>query len=190
MLSIGIIGGIGSGKTVICKIFETLEIPVFYADIVIKKMYEETTVKPLVIDILGKDVYNNQTIDRRKMSEKLFSNKSLLLQFQHQLYPLLIDRFIDWKQQQIGKFVLLEAAVLLESPVKFPIDKIIAVESTVNLRMQRIKERDHFDHQEIQRRIALQMTDEERRKFSDFIIDNSNKTSVIEQVHNFCKQLQ
>lgn len=188
MLSVAIIGGIGSGKSFICSIFESMGISVFYADIAMKKMYEDPSIKPQVCKLIGNDVYRNNKFLPKEASKILFSNKPLLCQFNLTLYPYLVERFEKWKTKQYGSFVILESAVLIESPVKFSIDKIIAVEAPENLRIARVKQRDDLTENSIRERISLQMSDMDRRRYADFVIDNSEKSSLLEQIHLFCSQ--
>ena len=86
MLSVGITGGIGSGKSTVCRVFELLEVPVFYADAEARKLQEEdASVRAAIISLFGNDIYNASGLNRKLVAEKVFTDKFLLLKFGHLL---------------------------------------------------------------------------------------------------------
>lgn len=189
MKIVGITGGIGSGKTTVCKIFELLKIPVFYADEEAKKLYNEKKILKKVVAVFGKKILDaNKKIDRRKLAQIVFNNKFSLARLNAIIHPEVIKRFEAWKKQQKdAKYVIKEAAIMIESETYKDIDFLISVIAPKELRIRRIINRDKTKRTYVEKRIAKQISDAEREKYSDAIIINDGRHSLIKQtlkIHN------
>lgn len=184
MLTVGITGGIGSGKTTVCRVFELLDVPVFYADTEARKLQEEDSeVKAAMISLLGNEIYSFDGLNRKLVAEKVFSDKNLLAQLNKIIHPATIAAFNKWKKNYLDKpYVLKEAAILFESETNIGLDKIIVVTAPEELRITRIIYRDHLSHEQIIARIKNQMSEEEKTARADYVIMNDEKQAIIPQV--------
>lgn len=185
MKIVGLTGGIGSGKSTVCKIFEVLNVPVFYADQEAKALYESSQVIEAITNILGKYILNTEgKIDRKKMAASVFEDSEKLLQIQQLIHPLVKKRFEEWSElfQKEALYCIREAAILIESGAYKDCDKIIVVTAPEKLRIQRVIKRENCSEQEVKSRMAHQMREEERLKYADFVINNDGHHPLIRQV--------
>jgi dephospho-CoA kinase len=184
-LKIGITGGIGSGKTTVCKVFETLGIPVYYADDRAKAlMVEDKNLINFIKQTFGKEAYlPDGSLNRALISHIAFSNPLKLTELNAAVHPAVLLDGEKWHKAQKGvPYTLKEAALLYESGSDAVLDKIITVFTPKNIRIERVLERGGLTREEIEARISKQMPDEEKVKKADFIIFNDGKKSLIEQV--------
>lgn len=185
MKVIGITGGIGSGKTIACRIFSKLGIPVYEADKEVHLLYERY---PEIVERIKKEISDdvvdkNGKINRKKLGEIVFENSKKLGILNGIVHPLVKTDFIKWIEKNKGyPYVLKEAAILFESGSDQDCDKTITVVSPIDLRIARLKERDNKSRAETEQIISQQMSDEERIKKSDFVIYNDEKQLLIPQV--------
>lgn len=191
MLIVGITGGIGSGKTTVCKIFEVLGIPVYYADQRAQEiLVHNKNVVDKVKQLLGEEAYVNEALNKSYIAARVFSNPALLAQYNAIVHPVVAEDTLHWTSQYANKpYVLKEAALLIESGAHRMLDKLILVSAPLELRIQRVMQRDQTDRETVMRRIQHQMSEEEKRKYADFLIVNDGSTSIISQVLDIHHQL-
>jgi dephospho-CoA kinase len=184
MKKIGITGGMGSGKTTVCGIFELLGIPVYYSDEESKKILSrDESVKKELLTIFGNDILdNNARIDRKKLAALAFSNKSVLEKLNAVLHPAVGRHFEEWLSAQKAAYIIKEAAILFESGAYKQVEKVITVVAPLELRIKRILKRDNTSEAEVLQRIGKQMSDEEKIKRSDLILMNDEKELLIPQI--------
>ena len=187
---VGITGGIGSGKTTICKIFTSLGIPVYYADEEAKLLNNtDLTIKNALIALYGKELYSTNGLDRQKLASIIFSDKFELQKVNQIIHPVVALHFINWKNRQTGPFVLKEAAILFESGSYKQVDRIISVSAHEKERIKRVMLRNNFTEEEVRRRMSKQLSDEERNERSDFVISNNEKDRVLPKVLQIYERL-
>lgn len=192
MLKVGITGGIGSGKTTVCKVFETLGVPVYYADLEAKKIQEEDAeVKGAILKEFGENILNaSGSIDRAKLAAIVFNDKDKLQKLNNIVHPAVANHFNNWlTANKTSKYTLQEAAILFESGVYKRVDKIISVIAPVDIRILRTAKRDSISEELVQQRMKNQISDEEKIKRSDFIIYNDEQQLLIPQVIRIHEQL-
>lgn len=184
MIRIGLTGNIGSGKTTVCRIFSMLGVPVFHADAEAKKMYELPAVKEEVRELLGKRVFHPEgEINKKTLAETIFNDSELLNQLNHIIHPRVRSKFNQWCEQNKNRhYVIQEAAILFESGFSDFFHKIITVAADKDIRIKRIMMRDQSDLDMILKRMAHQMSEEEKISKSDFVIRNNGSELVIPQV--------
>lgn len=192
MIKIGITGGIGSGKSTVCKVFKVLGIPVFEADQVARQlMNSDAKVRIQLISLFGSTVYlADQTIDRTLLSAIVFNNPSLLAALNSIVHPAVRNAFDDWCKDQQSPYVLHEAAILFESGFYKLMDKTIAVAAVESERVQRVMKRDNTSEQQVRQRISNQWTDEQRVKLADFVISNNDNELIIPQIVEIDKKIR
>ncbi len=191
MLKLGITGGIGSGKTTVCRLFELLGISVYYADEESKKLLDEDKeVKDKVVSVFGNSILNDaKFIDRKKLAVIVFNNKEELEKLNAILHPAVGQHFENWLKNQNSPYILKEAAILFESGAYKQVDKVLTVVAPLELKIQRTMKRDGLSKVEVERRIQLQLSDEEKVKRSDFAITNNEQELLIPQVLAIHRQL-
>jgi dephospho-CoA kinase len=185
MLKVGITGGIGSGKTTVCKLFELLDVPVYYADDASKKLLvSDPEIKKSILSVFGECVLDEQqSISRKKVAALVFGNEAELKKLNAILHPAVAMHFDSWLKEHTDKsYILKEAAILFESGAYRQMDKIITVVAPEELRIARVLKRDAVSKEEIQRRMHAQLSDEERIKRSDYVIVNDEEQLMIPQV--------
>ncbi|MFZ6051116.1 dephospho-CoA kinase [Halocola ammonii] len=191
MRIIGVTGGIGSGKTVVCKVFQSLGIPVYNADDRAKALYTESEeLKSKVIKHFGGDVYKDGELQPQVLSKIVFDNQEKLELLNSLVHPAVAQDFKKWIEKQNASFVIREAAILIESGSYRDCDKIITVEAPEDVRISRVIKRNGVTEEDVRKRISRQMTDKERREFADFVIDNSGEKMLIPQVMEIYKKLK
>ncbi|HEY1039349.1 MAG TPA: dephospho-CoA kinase [Bacteroidia bacterium] len=183
MKTVGLTGGIGSGKSTVARIFETMSVPVYYSDDRAKEMYFVPDVKEKVIALLGKEVYLSETqIDKKLISAKIFSNTDLLHGINNIIHPAVKRDFSEWAAAKKDyAFVLKESALLFETGIYKTLDANILVVSPEYLRAKRIAKRDGLTEEEVLLRFKSQMNDEQKLPLATYIIHNDEEQSLIEQ---------
>ena len=183
MKQVGITGGIGSGKSTVCKIFETLNVPVFYADNEAKILMNSNEIlKTEIANTFGKDVYKNNELDRKKLAQLVFNNPEALSKLNALVHPKVGVAYQSWLQKQNHPFVLKEAAILLESGSNKNLDEVIYVSAPESLRIKRVCLRDGVEVDQVQSRIKNQWPEEKKLKLSDHVVINDDIKMVIPQV--------
>ncbi len=185
MLKVGITGGIGSGKSVVCRIFKLLGIPVYNADEAAKKlMQNDQSVKQQLTLALG-NVYDSQgQLDRKKVAELIFHNHELLNAVNNIVHPAVIADYVEWEQQIKTPYCIRESAILFESGTNKDLDKIILVDAPEELRIERIMQRDHRTREEINLILQKQWSADKKKELSDYVIINDGQQALLPQVLN------
>ena len=184
MLKVGITGGIGSGKSIVCQVFEMLGIPIFNADAAAKFLME--TDNSLIANLkmaFGESIYDKKgKLDRAALSAKVFNDAAQLNLLNALVHPATILYAAKWMEQQTSPYALKEAALLFESNSYQDLDFIIGVTAPQEIRIQRAMLRDGVAASKILERIAMQMNEEEKMQRCDFVIQNDNKKAILPQV--------
>jgi dephospho-CoA kinase len=185
MLKIGITGNIGSGKTTVSRLFELLDIPVFYADDHAKKvMVADAQLIKGIKNTFGSQAYfADGTLNRKYIAGIVFNNEAELKKLNALVHPAVFRAFDSWVlQHNHAPYVLKEAAVLFESGSYKDCDYVIMVTAPLNMRIQRVMKRDGITEAEAKSRNAKQMPEEEKQQLASFTIANDNSQLVIPQV--------
>lgn len=187
---IGLTGGIGSGKTTISRQFESLGVPVYIADIEAKVILNQLEIIKKIIPIFGEDIVENGQVNKQKLSSIVFGNPEKLKQLNAIIHPEVKKHFENWVSNHSKfKFVIKEAAILFESGSYKDCDKIISVVAPMELRIQRVIQRDSVTREEVIDRINHQWTDEQRIAKSNFVIYNTDLEQTKKEVKKILKML-
>lgn len=183
-MKVGITGGIGSGKTTVCKVFELLGIPVFYADEEAKKlMIQDEDLIAEVKSVFGTESYlENGALNRKYLAARVFTDPKELERLNSLVHPAVFKAFDRWTQMQGTPYVLKEAALLFESGSYRDCDHTILVTAPIELRVQRVMKRDNLSEAEVQNRIRRQLTDEAKGKLAGFVLTNDEKHLLIPEI--------
>lgn len=185
--AVGITGGIGVGKSTVCRIFEVLGIPVYDADYWAKSLItNDPVLKQQIIELFGGEAYlADGTYNRAYVASQVFSDKNKLTALNACVHPAVARHGAEWHQAQIERgcpYTLKEAALMIESGSYRQLDCLIVVTAPELLRIQRVMQRDGVDEKTVRARIASQMPEGEKIKFADFVIQNDEKHALVPQV--------
>jgi len=183
MLKIGLTGGMGSGKTIVSRIFSVLGVPVFYADDAAKTvMNEDAKLKQKIMSLFGADAYIEDQLNRKYISSIVFNDPFKLEQLNALVHPVTIAAADKWMQQQTTLYVIKEAALMFEAGAAAHLDYVIGVFAPQAMRIQRAMQRDGITREEALARINNQVDDNIKMKLCDFVIVNDEQQSVLSQV--------
>ena len=172
-IRIALTGGIGTGKTYISKQFLDMGIPVFYADEETKKLYATKKVCSFFIEKYGDTFFTNNELDYQKLAAFVFENEENRKQIETFIHPLVMQQFEEWTAQQTSNIVMLESAIIFEAGLEKLFDKIIVVDAPLKVRIERIKNGNlKISEFEIMQRIDSQLSQEEKCKRADLVINN------------------
>ena len=192
MISVGITGGIGSGKTLVCNFFEILNVPVYYADDRAKfLMNSDEDIKQGIKNAFGPDAYDkNGKLNRAFLANQVFNNKEKLEKLNSLVHPAVWNDTSKWMQSNADEpYVLYEAAILFESGSYKMLNKVITVYAPKETRIKRVVARDKTNIKEVQKRIDNQMSYEEKIAKSDYVVYNDGSQELISQILNIHKEL-
>lgn len=190
MLKVGITGGIGSGKSVVCRVFETLGIPVFNADNAAKYLMEhDSNIIAAIKLLLGEKSYNNKLPDRQYIAALVFQQPSLLQQLNQIIHPAVLEYGNHWMSKQSAPYCIKEAAIFFESGSHKEMDVMVGVYAPKDIRIQRVSDRDNTTPEKIKSRIANQMDEEEKMKLCNYVINNYSTFAIIPQILDLHQKL-
>ena len=190
MLKIGLTGGIGSGKSTVAKIFETMGIPVYYADDAAKRlMNEDENLRKEIIRHFGSESYANNVLNRPYISKQVFNNKTKLELLNSLVHPATIRDSEEWIRAQKAPYTIKEAALIFESGMQQQLDYIIGVSAPKELRIERTIIRDGSSREEVINRINSQIDEDIKISRCDFIIYNNEQQALLPQILDLHKRL-
>jgi dephospho-CoA kinase len=180
VIKLGVTGGIGSGKTSVCRVFSVLGIPVFSADEEAREVMDiDTSIILRINTIAGKNLYANGSLDRAELAKLIFNNSQLLDKVNSLVHPVVFNRFLEWEKKQNTPYVIMEAAILFESGGSKVVDRILTVVAPIEERVSRVIHRSNMTRAQVMERMRNQMDDEERIKHSHYVIGNSENDMII-----------
>ena len=184
MYQLGITGGIGSGKTLVCRVFESLGIPVYYADVEAKRlMNSHSVLKESIHGLLGREAYRNGDLDRRYVGSRVFGDRDLLEKLNRLVHPVVREDYRSWVSGKSGvPYVVEEAAILIESGASRFLDMTVLVYAPLELRIRRVMQRDGMEKAEVERRMMHQMDEEEKLVLADEVIVNDDREMLLPQI--------
>jgi dephospho-CoA kinase len=184
MLRIGLTGGIGSGKTTVCRIFEALGIKVYNADSETKALYQSDPAFGIFIrDTFGESLITPQGPDLKKLGALVFGDPAALDKLNAFVHPRVFAHYENWCSRYAHEpYTVKEAAIMFESGSDKHVHKVVGVLAPDELRISRIRERDGLSEKEIRDRMARQLSNEELASRCDYLIRNDETQSLVEQV--------
>lgn len=184
-MKIGITGGIGSGKSTVCKIFATLGIPIYYSDDRAKWLMEHNSELVTGIkNLFGEEAYlADGTLNRPLIATAAFNDSNKLSQLNALVHPQVFSDGHKWQSEHSHyPYTLREAALIFESGIFRQLDKVITVYAPIEIRLQRVIARDGATEEEVKARMAKQLSDEEKVRQSHYVILNDGQQALIPQV--------
>ncbi|MER2997349.1 dephospho-CoA kinase [Pontibacter populi] len=186
MLKIGVTGGIGVGKSVVCRIFALLGIPIYDADTRAKwVMRHDEALKQELTDAFGTGSYTEDgELNRAYLAKTAFHDPQKLALLNSIVHPHVAKDFSDWvAANNSAPYIVKEAALMYESEAWRQMDEIIAVFAPMDVRIKRLLQRDtHRTQQDIEAIIGKQLQEEEKMARAQHIVYNDDKQLLIPQV--------
>ena len=199
---LGCTGGIGAGKSRVCKFFAAKGIPVYDSDYRTKELYaEDKQLLNGLQELLGSDIVKEGQLQKQLMASRIFNDSAMMQRVREFVYPFVMRDFKRWTRGQKRlyaknnngahlPFVIMESAVILESEyVKKHIDKVLLVTAPLSIRIERIMARDNCTRKEASERINSQWSDSERIPLADFVIESVEGNNVEAEVDRIYKLL-
>jgi dephospho-CoA kinase len=185
MLKIGITGNIGSGKTTVSKLFELMDIPVFYADDAAKNIMvtDELLIAEIKQAFGAASYFDDGTLNRKHIAGIVFNDETQLAKLNSLTHPAVFRAFDNWVAGITGApYVVKEAALLFESTSYKMCDKSIMVIAPLEMRIKRVMQRDGIGSEEVEKRNARQFSEEKKIALADYVIRNDETELIIPQV--------
>ena len=183
MIKVGLTGGIGSGKSVVARIFSTLGIPVYFADDAARRIQDEDPgVKEQIISFLGIEAYTPAGLNRKYVANIVFNDADKLAQLNAIVHPATLRDAAEWLEAQQAPYAIKEAALIFESGSQRDLDYIIGVTAPTPLRISRTIQRDGITEEEVLKRMEKQISDKIKMRLCDAVIVNDEQQLLIPQV--------
>lgn len=194
MIRVGLTGGIGSGKSTVCRLFEELGVRCYDSDSRAKwLMQNDPDLRAELIEIFGEQVYNdNGELDRARLAAEVFGNSERLAALNGAVHPAVGRDWERWCEERRGegaRYTILESAILFDCGFDKKVDQVITVSAPEQTRIERAAMRDNAPTDVIRNRIKAQMSDKEREQRAHHTIVNIDITTLREQVEKIHKIL-
>lgn len=191
MITIGITGGIGSGKSVVSNILRTLDIPVYDSDNRAKWLNDNSkTIKKGLTELFGEGLYDGNELRHDRLAAAIFSSKEMLTLVNGIIHPEVKNDFLSWKNKYDGNICAIESAILYSSGFDSLCDKIIHVDAPVDIRIQRVMARDASSVEAVKKRILSQAKEYKLALSADFTIINAEPHLLIPQVIKLVNEIR
>lgn len=187
MYKVGITGGIGSGKSTVCRMLVERGAALYDADSKAKELMSTSeALRKALVDNFGREVFNSEGLNRAYLAERVFNDAEQLRLLNSIVHPAVIADFEAWAEEQNSHYVLFESAILFEAGLSDRVDVVVAVMAPESLRVERVMARDGHSREQVMARINNQMSDDERSdrsKYSIVNIDVEELEEDVEQLH-------
>lgn len=188
---IGLTGGIGSGKSTVARYLSSKNIPVYIADDEAHKILNSKTVVSKLTKLFGNQIIENDAINRKILANIVFNEPDKLAELNAIIHPLVKKHFAAWlKTKSKYNFVIKESALLFETGSNESCDFIVVITAPLEDRIKRTMQRDNISREQVIMRINNQMSDEDKIKKSDFVIQNNILDETYTQIENLLKKLK
>ena len=191
MKTIGLTGGIGSGKSTVSHLLGIMGVPVYVADTESKRLVNTSPhIRKQLIAAFGSQLYKNGELDKAMLASLIFGNKENLQYANSVIHPAVFNDFRQWAERQTqSSFAVIESAILFDSGFHETVDVTVNVSAPLEIRIRRVEKRDRVSRETIQARINSQIPEEARNRLSDYVILNDETSALIPQVENLLNVL-
>ena len=188
---IGVSGGIGSGKTFVCKLIEKQGYPVYYSDYEAKRlMHDSANIRLALIERFGEEIYIGDELNREFLANIIFHNETERIFVNSVVHPVVQSDFHLWAEKQSSDLVFYESALLFDSKIYLSLDATILVLAPLELRIERIMKRDAISLEKVKARIESQGNSEEFRSLASFCIENDDSGTLDKQLNTILSELK
>lgn len=192
MLKVGITGGIGSGKSVVCEVFTHLGIPVYSADDHAKMlMHKDRELKNAIKSVFGEVYLPEGGLDRARLAEKVFNNPEALKQLNNLVHPAVQKDYHAWlERHKDAPYTVKEAAIIFEIGSADQYDHVVLVTAPDELRIERVMHRDGVERTKVLERMKNQWPESRKIELADEVIHNDGKQMILPQILAIDKKLR
>jgi dephospho-CoA kinase len=181
--TIGITGGIGSGKSMVAKVLQLMGYPVYSSDQRAKEiMQEDQLLIAGLKELFGEEAYLDSNLNRPYIAAQIFKDSSKRTAMNNLVHPAVRKDFQNWVSRQKSPLLFQESALLFETGNYRSFDAVILVSAPEKVRMERVKERDQLTDDQVQSRFNAQMSEEEKMKLTDLVIHNDGNQLLVPQI--------
>lgn len=183
-IKIGITGGIGSGKSVVSRLLEIMDIPVYISDIEAKRIiHTDELIRESLSVLIGEEVFREGELNRPLLASYMFGHPEHVKEVNAIIHPQVKEDFRQWAGGRTGKpLIAMESAILIEAGFRDEVDFLVMVYAPLEVRVERAIKRDCSSRELVMKRIEAQMSDDAKRNQADFVIVNDDETPLIPQV--------
>ncbi len=190
ILTVGVTGGIGAGKTTVCKIFEEMGAKVIYADELAKEIMEnDESLKRKIKKIFGAKAYIGGKLNRKFIADIIFSSDEKRKLLESIVHPSVIKRILSDLKKIADEgehgFVLVEAALIFESGFDKELDYVLVVDADDEIKIKRIMERDKCSREDVLKRMKAQLDSKVKRELADMVIINDGDIDELRKKVSF-----
>jgi dephospho-CoA kinase len=183
MKIIGLTGGIGSGKSTVLELFKILGVKTYSADESAKKL---VNTDPYLINLIkssfGENIYDKGQLNSKKLSDIVFEDKEKLKLLNSIIHPAVAKDFKLFLNSNNEDYIVKEAAIIFETKSENNYDKIILIQSPLEIRIERVINRDNISREEVMKRINNQLDENLIIDKCDYVISNENKEDLEDKV--------
>ena len=191
MLKIGLTGGIGSGKTMVSKIFAEKGYKIFNSDEIAKMIIKnDYSVKNSIINFFGTNSYIGDDLNSRYISEIIYSDKVKLNYLNSLVHPMVFHQFEMFLKSNLNSKILVESAILFESNFYKMLDDNILLISPKADRISRIIKRDNINRSEIEKIMSVQWSDKKKISLATYVIENINFAETSMQILSLISKIE
>lgn len=189
--TIGITGGIGSGKSLVAKVLQLMGYPVYSSDQRAKEiMQEDQSLITGLKELFGEEAYLDSNLNRSYIATQIFKDSSKRIAMNNLVHPAVRKDFQNWVSMQKSPLLFQESALLFETGNYRSFDAVILVSAPEKVRMERVKERDHLTDEQVQSRFNAQMPEEEKMKLTNLVIQNDGNHLLVPQILDLLKRIE
>ena len=183
MIKVAVCGGIGSGKSTVCRMFAERGAVLYDSDSRAKALMNESAeLREALIAEFGTECYEGGVLNRPYLASKVFGSEEQLAKLNSIVHPAVKADFLAWVELQESDYCILESAILFESGFDALVDKTVAVLAPQSLRVERAMKRDGATKEQVEARIKAQMSDDELMARCDFAVVNIHLEDVEKDV--------
>ncbi|MBE9509829.1 MAG: dephospho-CoA kinase [Bacteroidetes bacterium] len=184
MKKVGVTGGIGSGKSLVCKIFRCLNVPVFSADDEAKVLLEtDPEIRLALTGFFGEELYLSGKLNKQMLAGLIFNDRKNIDIVNKAVHPAVLERFTEWVNFQTkSAYVIMEAAIIFETGTDRFLDKVINITAPEAIRIERVCKRDGVSKEKVIERINNQLTEKERKEKANINLVNDGRVMLLPQI--------
>lgn len=184
MKKVGVTGGIGSGKSLVCKIFRCLNVPVFFADDEARILLKtDPEIRLALTGFFSKELYLSGKLNKQMLADLIFSDRKNMDIVNNAIHPAVLERFTEWCTCQTKSvYVIMEAAIIFETGTDRFLDRVINISAPEAIRIERVCKRDGVSKEKVIERINYQLTEKERKEKADINLVNDGKKMLLPQI--------
>ncbi|MBO7283171.1 MAG: dephospho-CoA kinase [Alistipes sp.] len=190
MYKVGITGGIGSGKSTVCRMLAERGVAIYDADSRAKElMATSESLRQALVENFGAETFTAEGLNRAYLAGRVFNDAEQLRLLNSLVHPAVIADFEAWAEEQNGQYVVFESAILFEAGLENRVDVVVAVMAPESLRVERVMARDGHSKEQVMARIKSQMSDDERSDRAKYSIVNVDVEDLEEDVEQLYRRL-